>query len=135
MNLCLVARKLSFQSTCWSTSLLRWYGVSAKFTLVSSDACPVHTRVIADQPHLEQRFLIDIKFNSNHLIFSSVNHMHYNQKENYKNFYFFSELLNSSLHMFNMYKDTRIKSTSYVMNTTIFSSHTRLQILLSTNNT
>lgn len=47
---------------------------SAKSTLISLRINLVHIGVTTDQLLLEQKFLIDIKYNSDHLLFPEVNH-------------------------------------------------------------
>lgn len=68
----LVARSLS-RSTRWCTSMT----LRAKSILILTGVSSVHIGITTDQFLLEQRFLIDIKFDSNHLVFPGVNHIIY----------------------------------------------------------
>lgn len=49
----------------------------AKSILILTGVSSVYIGITTDQFLLEQRFLIDIKFDSNHLVFPGVNHILY----------------------------------------------------------
>lgn len=53
--------------------------LSAKSILVSSGVSPINIRNTTDQLLLEQRFLIDIKLDSDHFVLPGVHHIQYRQ--------------------------------------------------------